>query len=220
MRILYIEDEPKVADIVRKALGEEGFEVQIAGDGEEGYRAARTAEYHMLIVDQRLPSRSGREICELLRAEGHPVPILMLTALNSLSDTVAGLDCGADDYLTKPFALEELVARVRALLRRAEAKSLVLRTDDLTLNLVTHEVVRRGREIHLSAREYKLLEYLMRHPGVVLSRSMIVEHVWSMDFDPESNVVDVYINYIRAKINFDGVRKLISTVRGVGYRLV
>jgi DNA-binding response OmpR family regulator len=220
MRVLYIEDEPRVADLVKRALAEEGFQVDIARDGDEGYRAARSADYQLLIVDQLLPFRTGREICTLLRSEGYSYPILMLTALNSLGDTVAGLDAGADDYLTKPFAIEELIARLRALLRRSDSKSLVLQVDDLTLNLVTREIERGGRSIQLSTREYRLLEYLMRNVGNVLSRSAIVEHVWEMDFDPESNVVDVYINYLRGKINLPGHKALISTVRGVGYRMI
>ena len=219
MRILYIEDEHRVAHLVKKSLEEEQYSVDIAPDGELGYSAARTSAYHLVIVDHLLPMLTGREICKRLRAEGHSFPILMLTALGSLGDTVAGLEAGADDYLAKPFALEELIARVRALLRRTESKPIILQVDDLTVNIVTHDVYRSGRQIHLSVREYRLLEFLMRNATSVVTRASIVENVWDMDFDPESNVVDVYINYLRGKINGHGAKPLISTVRGIGYRL-
>jgi two-component system OmpR family response regulator len=220
MRILYIEDEAKVANLVKKALAEEGFEVDTADDGLVGYEMAHSGVYQLLIIDHLLPNMMGREICQKLRYESYTFPILFLSALSSIDDTVSGLNSGADDYLTKPFALAELLARIQALTRRLSPSNMELKVENLVLNQVTHDVHRGGRLIPLSSREYRLLEYMMRHPDQVHSRVMIMQNVWDMDFDPETNIVEVYINYLRSKINQPGERKLISTVRGIGYRIV
>ncbi len=219
MRILYIEDEVKLARFVQQALDEEGHLTDVATDGLRGYEMARSQQYQLVIVDNLLPKMAGIEICRQLRGEGHTVPILMLTALDSVDQRVAGLDAGADDYLPKPFALEELLARVRALLRRRRDQSSLLTVEDLTLDIVTREVRRSNRLIQLSAREFSLLEYLMRNAGMPLSRSSITENVWGLDFDPETNVIDVYINYLRTKIDSHKNKKLIRTIRGVGYAI-
>ena len=219
MRILYIEDEVKLAAFVQRALDEEGYLTDIATSGDIGYQMARSQQYQLVIVDNLLPKMSGMEICRQLRGEGHKVPILMLTALDSLENTVAGLDAGADDYLAKPFALEELTARIRALLRRRSERATIIRVDDLILDVFSREVTRSNRPVHLSAREFSLLEYLMRNAGMPLTRAMITENVWGLDFDPETNVVDVYINYLRTKVDSDTGRKLIRTIRGVGYSI-
>ena len=219
MRILYIEDEVKLARFLQQALDEEGHLTDVATEGLSGYEMARSQQYQLVIVDNLLPKMSGIEICRGLRGEGHTVPILMLTALDSVEQKVAGLDAGADDYLPKPFALEELLARVRALLRRRRDSSSLLTVDDLTLDVVTREVRRANRVVQLSAREFSLLEYLMRNAGQPLSRSSITENVWGLDFDPETNVIDVYINYLRAKVDSNRSRKLIRTIRGIGYAI-
>ena len=208
-----------MARFVQQALDEEGHLTDIAVDGASGFAMARSQQYQLVIVDILLPKLSGLEVCRQLRGEGHTVPILMLTALDSVDSTVAGLDSGADDYLTKPFALEELLARVRALLRRRMDRSSVLTVDDLTLDIVTREARRSNKLIQLSAREFSLLEYLMRNAGRPLSRAAITENVWGLDFDPETNVVDVYINYLRTKIDANRQKKLIRTVRGIGYMI-
>ncbi len=208
-----------MARFVQQALDEEGHLTDIAVDGASGFAMARSQQYQLVIVDTLLPKLSGLEVCRQLRGEGHTVPILMLTALDSVDSTVAGLDSGADDYLTKPFALEELLARVRALLRRRMDRSSVLTVDDLTLDIVTREARRSNKLIQLSAREFSLLEYLMRNAGRPLSRAAITENVWGLDFDPETNVVDVYINYLRTKIDANRQKKLIRTVRGIGYMI-
>ena len=208
-----------MARFVQQALDEEGHLTDIAVDGASGFAMARSQQYQLVIVDNLLPKLSGLEVCRQLRGEGHTVPILMLTALDSVDSTVAGLDSGADDYLTKPFALEELLARVRALLRRRMDRSSVLTVDDLTLDIVTREARRSNKLIQLSAREFSLLEYLMRNAGRPLSRAAITENVWGLDFDPETNVVDVYINYLRTKIDANRQKKLIRTVRGIGYMI-
>jgi DNA-binding response OmpR family regulator len=219
LRILYIEDEIKLARFVQQALDEEGHLTDVATDGLTGYEMARSQLYQLVIVDNLLPSMSGLEICRELRGEGHKVPILMLTALDSVDQKVAGLDAGADDYLPKPFALAELQARVRALTRRRQDQSSLVTVDDLTLDVLTREVRHGNRLIQLSAREFSLLEYLMRNAGHPLSRAAITENVWGLDFDPETNVIDVYINYLRTKIDSKRTKKLIRTIRGVGYSI-
>lgn len=219
MRLLYIEDEPKVGRLVRRSLEEAGLECEVCGDGAEGYRLARSGDFDLLIIDHLLPGMLGRDICRALRGEGHGVPILMLTASGAPDDTVAGLDAGADDYLSKPFDLPVLLARVRALLRRRSPDPNILRIEDLVLNVSTREVRRRGRSVQLSDREFRLLEYLMRNPSQTISRSQITETVWGLGFETKTNVVDVYINYLRGKIDDAGASPLIRTVRGVGYRI-
>ena len=218
MRILVIEDEKKVADFVRKGLEEEHYAVDTAYDGERGLDLAETNDYDLVVLDLMIPKIDGWEVLRRMRANGNKVPVLILTARDSVEEIVKGLDSGSDDYLTKPFAFAEFLARVRALLRREKVeKEPVLRVGDLTLSLVTHRVNRGGREIELTSKEYTLLEYMMRNPNKVLTRVMISEHVWDYHFDSMTNVIDVYVNYLRKKIDRDFKAKLIHTIRGVGY---
>ncbi|MBO9368999.1 MAG: response regulator transcription factor [Chloroflexi bacterium] len=220
MRILVVEDEPGIARFIRQGLSEAGYAVDVASDGEEGLDYALAAPYDLLVLDILLPKMDGLRLLRELRERGVRTPVLLLTALDTVEDRVKGLDSGADDYLVKPFAFPELLARVRALLRRPPLQSNpVLRVGDLELDTVRREVRRAGRRIDLSPREFSLLEYLMRHPNQVLTRTQIAEHIWNFDFYAESNVVDVYIGYLRRKIDRGFDRPLIHTVRGVGYRL-
>ena len=222
MRILVVEDDRKVASFIRKGLEEEGHAVEVAGDGAEAIeRVADGSPWDLVVLDVMLPKRDGFSVLKTLREDGLTTPVLMLTARDAVGDRVTGLDLGADDYLTKPFAFEEFLARVRALLRRAAAAgpSPVLRMADLTLDPATREVRRGSRRVELTAREYTLLEYFMRSPGRILSRPMLAQHVWGLDFDSESNVVDVYVGYLRRRIEASGEKKLLHTVRGVGYVL-
>ena len=221
MRILVVEDERKVAAFVRQGLVEEGHVVEVAADGEAALDAvAGGPPYDLVVLDVMLPKRDGLSVLKTLRARRVQAPVLLLTARDGVADKVAGLDAGADDYLAKPFAFEELLARVRALLRRGRgAAEPVLRLEDLSLDPATRLVVRGGRRISLTAREYALLEDFLRKTGRVLTRPMITQHVWGMDFDPESNIVDVYVGYLRRKIDADGEPRLLQTVRGAGYSL-
>jgi DNA-binding response OmpR family regulator len=200
---------------------EEGHVVEVAADGEAALDAvAGGPPYDLVVLDVMLPKRDGLSVLKTLRARRVQAPVLLLTARDGVADKVAGLDAGADDYLAKPFAFEELLARVRALLRRGRgAAEPVLRLEDLSLDPATRLVVRGGRRISLTAREYALLEYFLRNTGRVLTRPMITQHVWGMDFDPESNIVDVYVGYLRRKIDADGEPRLLQTVRGAGYSL-
>jgi len=218
MRLLVIEDEKKVASFIKKGLEEEHYAVDVAYDGEEGLYLTETNDYDLVILDLMIPKIHGWDVLKKIRAKRNNVPILVLTARDSIEDKVKGLDSGCDDYLTKPFAFAELLARIRALLRREKAeKEPILRIADLTLSLVTHKVARRGKEIELTSREYTLLEYFMRNPDKVLTRTMISEHVWDYHFDSMTNVIDVYVNYLRKKIDKDFEPKLIHTLRGIGY---
>jgi heavy metal response regulator len=221
VRILVVEDDRKVARFVRQGLCEEGHAVEIAQDGSEALDFAFTEPaYDLIVLDVMLPGQDGFGVLKTLRAHNIAVPVLMLTARDSVTDKVAGLDLGADDYLTKPFAFEEFLARVRALLRRRDTdRSPVLRIDDLTVDPATRRVARGDRRIELTARQYALLEYFLRNAGRVLSRQMIAEHVWGLAFDAESNVIDVYVGYLRRKIERDRERRLLHTVRGAGYVL-
>jgi DNA-binding response OmpR family regulator len=220
MRILLVEDDAKVASFIRKGLEEEQYRVEVAEDGEEGLAAALVGDYDLLILDIMLPRRDGMSVLTELRRRRLEVPVLMLTAKDAVEDRVAGLNAGCDDYLPKPFAFAELLARTRALLRRrAGEKSVMLRAGDLVLDPIAHSVIRSGRAIELTSREYSLLQYFLQHPNQVLTRTMIVEQVWGYDFDNFSNVVDVYVNYLRNKIDRGFEPKLIHTVRGVGYVL-
>ena len=220
MRILVVEDEQKLAAVLRRGLEEHGYAVDCAHDGEEGLALIEIQPYDLVVLDILLPKLDGLAVCRQLRAERRDVPVLMLTARGTLDDRVAGLDSGADDYLVKPFAFRELVARVRALLRRENrSKDPVLRAGDLELNTVTREVRRAGRVIELTTKEYSILEYLMINPNRVLTRSHIAEHVWNYDFVGISNVVDVYIGYLRRKLGDDHEPRLLRTVRGSGYQL-
>lgn len=220
MRLLIVEDEPTIANFVRQGLSEAGYAVDVARDGHEGLDYALAAEYDALILDIMLPKLDGIQLLRQLRRQGHKTPALMLTARDTVDNRVEGLDAGADDYLVKPFAFPELLARVRALLRRPPLQlGTVLQLADLRMDTARYVVERNGRLLDLSPREYAVLEYLMRHPNQVLSRTQIGEHVWNFDFYNESNVVDVYIGYLRRKIDQPGEPSLIHTVRGVGYCL-
>lgn len=219
MRVLVVEDEPAILGFVCQGLTEAGYAVDAARDGREGLDYALAADYDALILDIMLPGRSGIELLRELRRRGHQTPALLLTARGLVDDRVAGLDAGADDYLVKPFAFAELLARLRALLRRPPLQTgTVLCAGPVAMDTATRRVTCNGRPVDLSPREFAVLEYLLRHPGQVLTRTQIGEHVWSFDFLNESNVVDVYVGYLRRKLEGDG-RPLIHTVRGVGYRL-
>ena len=218
MRILVIEDEKKVASFIKKGLEEEHYAVDTAYDGETGLYMADVNEYDLIVLDLMIPKIDGLEVLKRIRSNKNNVPILVLTAKDTVEDIVKGLDSGCDDYLTKPFNFTVFLARIRALLRREKIeKEPLLKIADLTLSPVTHKVMRRGREIELTSKEYALLEYFIRNPDRVLTRTMISEHVWDYHFDSLTNVVDVYVNYLRKKIDKDFEPKLIHTIRGVGY---
>ena len=218
MRLLVVEDEKKVASFIKKGLQEEGYAVDLASDGKTGLTMGLDGVHDLIILDINLPRMDGLSVLQELRKRKVTTPVLLLTVRAAIEDKVIGLDTGADDYLTKPFAFQELLARVRALLRRrAEAESPLLQVADLTLDPATRFVSRGDEKIELTAKEFALLSYFMRNPGRVLTRTMIGEHVWDYDFDPMTNVIDVYVNYLRKKIEAGGEPKLIHTVRGVGY---
>jgi heavy metal response regulator len=220
MRILVVEDEKKVSSFIKRGLEEEKYEVDVAYDGDEGIKLAIDRQYDAIILDWMLPKQDGLSVLKELRAHHKATPVLMLTAKDTVDDIVAGLDSGSDDYLTKPFAFAELLARVRALLRRSEMdRGAELRFGELRIDPVTHKVWRGDKEIDLTAKEYSLLEYFMRNPNQVLTRTMIADHVWDYTFDSFTNIIDVYVNYLRKKIDRDADKKLIHTVRGVGYIL-
>ncbi|MEM7129351.1 MAG: response regulator transcription factor [Chloroflexota bacterium] len=221
MRVLVVEDEAKIAAFLKRGLEENTYVVDVANDGEEGYEWARTFTYDVIILDIMLPKMDGIELCKRLRRDSNSANIIMLTARHTVDDRITGLDAGADDYLVKPFAFGELLARLRAVQRRSsdQPRTTTLSAGDLTLDLVKHSAVRDGQTIDLSAKEFALLEMLMRHPNQVLSRTLIAEHVWGYDFYNQSNVVDVYIRYLRRKIDDPFETKLIQTVRGMGYKL-
>lgn len=218
MRILVVEDERKVARFIQQGLEEEHYTVDVALDGELGLQMAQSENYDLLILDVMLPKRSGLELIREFRARKGTAPALMLTAKSATEDKVAGLDSGADDYLTKPFAFAELLARVRSLLRRSsKEKSTLLSMADLELDTVTHKAKRAGRIIELTAKEYSLLEYFLRNKERVLSRTIIAEHIWDYSFDTGTNIIDVYVNHLRNKIEIENEQRLLHTVRGVGY---
>jgi two-component system, OmpR family, response regulator len=221
MRILLVEDDRKVARFVRQGLEEEGHAVDVAPDGEEGAMLAHVNPYDILVLDVQLPKKNGLQLAAELRREGSTVPILMLTARDSTEDVVRGLDSGADDYLTKPFAFDELLARVRALGRRggAPVAGAVLRFADVEMDRVHHRVTRGGRLLDLTAREFRLLEHFLTRPEEVVTRTDLLEKVWDMSFDPGSNVVDVHVSNLRKKLEEGGQPRLIQTVRGVGFAL-
>lgn len=220
MRVLVVEDEPRIAAFLRQGLTEEGYAVDLAEDGEQAVEFALSAPYDAIVLDILLPKKDGFDVCADLRRRGIRTPILMLTARGAVDDRVRGLDTGADDYLMKPFAFPELLARLRALLRRPPASLPTrLQVGDLVLDPVTRRVERAGRSIELTHREFSLLELFMRHPGQVLSRTQIAEHVWNFNFYHQSNVVDVYVRYLRQKIDQAFQPRLIHTVRGVGYKM-
>ena len=220
MRILVVEDEKKLAAFIRQGLQEEGYAVDVASDGEEGLTMALDGVHDLIILDIGLPKKDGLQVLHELRKTKSTPPVLFLTVRATIEDKVLGLDSGADDYLAKPFAFQELLARVRALLRRrAEGGSPVLKFGDLTLDPARHTVFRGEKRIELTSKEFALLDYFLRNPGRVLTRTMILEHIWDYEFDPGTNVVDVYVNYLRRKIDSGGEPRLIQTVRGVGYML-
>jgi len=220
MRILIVEDEKSLADIIKKGMEEEDYAVDVAYNGEDGLFMAENEPSDLIILDIMLPVVDGMTILKKIRKAGIRTPVLMLTAKDTLTDKVSGLDCGADDYLTKPFEFEELLARMRALLRRnSEAKTSMIEIGDLVINMATHEVKRRGKDISLSAKEYVLLEFMAMNKNRVLSRTVLTEHLYDYDFDLDSNVIDVFIHRVRSKIDRGFEKKLIHTLRGSGYML-
>ncbi len=220
MRVLVIEDEVRMARLVKRALEEEGHAVDVAGDGPDGLWMATENAYAAIVLDVMLPGFDGFELCRRLRADGIWAPVLMLTARDEIGDRVRGLDAGADDYLVKPFSLLELAARLRALARRDDRRRpAVLSEGDLKLDPATKRAWRAGSELQVSPKEFSLLEFFLRHPGIVLSRSQIIEAVWDFAFENSSNVVDQYVNYLRRKVDAPFGRHDIETVRGMGYRL-
>jgi DNA-binding response OmpR family regulator len=221
MQVLIIEDEPRLVRLMRRVLEGECYIVDVAFDGEKGIEKAGFGAYDLIVLDIMLPRCNGLEVCRWLRTNHIATPILMLTARDQLEDKVAGLDAGADDYLTKPFDFEELLARLRALARRVPGapQEPMLQVGDLSLDLTRHEVLRNGQPILLTIREFALLEYMMRHPGQALSRAQITSHVWPNDNDAVSNIVDIYIHYLREKVDRGFAPQLIQTIRGVGYSI-
>jgi len=220
MRILVVEDERKIAGFIRQGLEEHGFNVEVCGNGDDAYSLATTRPYDALVLDIMLPGRDGLSILRGLRERKNTVPVILVTARTELNERIDGLNLGADDYLTKPFYVEELVARIHAVARRVKEDSPgLLQADDLSVDLLQRRVRRGTREIELTAREFSLLERLLRMPGRVYTRTQLLEHVWGYDFDPETNLVDVNIRRLRKKIDGESETPLIETVRGVGYRI-
>jgi two-component system OmpR family response regulator len=221
MKILVIEDDREAADYIRNAFDEAGHNAHVAGDGETGFTAAEDGDYDVLVVDRMLPRRDGLSVIAELRQKGVKTPVLILSALGEVDDRVTGLRAGGDDYLTKPYAFSELLARVEALDRRGAGKEVetTYRVGDLELDRLSHSVKRAGREIVLQPREFRLLEYLMRHAGQVVTRTMLLENVWDYHFDPQTNVIDVHVSRLRSKIEKDFDTPVLHTVRGAGYML-
>jgi DNA-binding response OmpR family regulator len=222
MRILLVEDEKKMSSFIQRGLKEEGYAVDAAYDGEEGWEHASSNDYDVIVLDLMIPKIGGMELCGKIRQQGNKTPILMLTARDSVEDKIRGLDQGADDYLTKPFAFDELLARIRALLRRPALLQgeTCLACGNLKLDLLNRQCHIGDDEVPLSQKEFALLEFLMKHKGEVVSRTQIAEHVWDIHFDPMSNTIDVYINFLRNKIDGGSRRSRIETVRGAGYRMI
>jgi DNA-binding response OmpR family regulator len=220
IQILLVDDEVKLARFIELELGYEGYQVLIAHDGFTGLTLARESKPDLIILDWMLPGFPGVELCRRLRSTGDKVPIILLTAKDDVSDRVTGLDAGADDYVVKPFSIEELLARIRASLRRTQdVDPDVLVFEDLSLNRGTREVSRKGRSIELTAKEFDLLEYLISHPRQVITRDQILEKVWGYDFMGDSNIIEVYVRYLRLKLEAEGEKRLIQTIRGVGYAI-
>ena len=221
MKILIIEDDREAADYLRKALAEAGHNAHVAGDGDTGFNMADGGDYDVLVVDRMLPKRNGLAVIADLRAKGNTTPVLILSALGEVDDRVTGLRAGGDDYLTKPYAFTELLARIEVLSRRSAAKEVetVYKVGDLELDRLSHSARRAGREIVLQPREFRLLEYLMRHAGQVVTRTMLLENVWDYHFDPQTNVIDVHVSRLRGKIEKGFDKPLLHTVRGSGYML-
>jgi len=219
MRVLLVEDEHRLSSVLKKGLEEDGFAVDTAFDGEEGLFLAQSEDYDLILLDVMLPKMDGIELCRRLRSQNFKTPVLMLTAKSQVEDKVAGLDSGADDYLTKPFAFLELRSRIQALLRRSRHEASPLLTlGDLELDPIRHKIVRAGRPVDLTPKEFAVLEFLLRHNNEVVTRTMITEHVWDYNFEGMSNVVDVFMAAIRRKIDAGAAVKLIHTVHGVGYK--
>ena len=220
MNILIVEDERKTATLIRRGLEEQGFTVEVSRNGDDAYILATTRQYDAIVLDIMLPGRDGLSILRSLREKKYIVPVILLTARSELNERLDGLNLGADDYLTKPFYIEELIARIHAVLRRDGGRKLnIIQVDNLSVNVLTREVTREKRKIELTAREFGLLEYLISMPGRVFTRTQLLEHVWGYDFDPETNLVDVNIARLRKKIDEKTQTQLIETVRGVGYRV-
>ena len=220
MKILIVEDDPKIASFVQRGLKEQGYVIDVCNDGDAGYDLSVSESYDVILLDIMLPGRDGLSILRSLREQKNTVPVILLTARSGLDERVQGLNLGADDYLAKPFFMEELIARVLAVSRRASGEPLnVIQQGALSLNLITREVHRGEESIDLTSREFNMLELLMRSPGRVYSRAQLLENVWGYDFDPQTNVVDVYVRRVRGKIDVAGVASMIETIRGVGYRL-
>ena len=218
MKLLVIEDETKIASLLKKGLQEQGFQVDISGDGEEGLERATTTPYDAIVIDIMLPKRDGLSVLRTLRLRKVTAPVMIITARGDVNERVEGLNLGADDYMAKPFSMDEVVARIRALVRRVTGETITLyKVGDLIMNLVTREVLRGTRRVNLTTREFRLLEHLMRLPGQVVTRTQLIERVWEYHFDPGTNLVDVYIQRLRRKIDDGEDMKLIQTVRGVGY---
>jgi DNA-binding response OmpR family regulator len=218
MKLLVIEDEAKIASLLKKGLQEQGFTVDISGDGEDGLERATKMPYDAIVIDIMLPKRDGLSVLKMLRTRKVTVPVMIITARGDVNERVEGLNLGADDYMAKPFSMDEVVARIRALVRRVTGEMITLyKVGDLMMNLVTREVSRGSRRINLTVREFRLLEHLMRLPGQVVTRTQLIERVWEYHFDPGTNLVDVYIQRLRRKIDDGEDVKRIQTVRGVGY---
>lgn len=221
MRILVVEDDTNLNHIIVRGLTEEGYAVDTTQNGLDGQHMAELNPYDLIVLDWMLPGKSGLEICKELRRQAIAIPVLMLTARNAVSDRVSGLDSGADDYLTKPFAFDELLARLRALLRRqSPGKTNLLQVADLTLDVATRRVQRAGQIVELTTKEFSLLEYFMRYPGIVLSKQAIEEHAWNNEFSSDSNLIEVYMRRLRRKLDDPFEHKLFETIKGAGYRLV
>ena len=220
MRVLVIEDEKKVANFIKLGLEDEQYIVDVCNDGLEGYEKIMNSHYDLILLDVMLPGKDGFSILRDVRESGIETPIIMLTARTSTEDRITGLDLGADDYLPKPFSFDELAARIRTIIRRSNPeKTTKIRCGDLVLDTISHVAYRMGVEIDLTSKEYSLLDYLIKNKNRILSRSTITEHVWKHNFDPESNIIDVYIKRLRAKIDIDSANHIIQSIRGVGYRL-
>jgi two-component system, OmpR family, response regulator len=220
MKILVVEDEKQIADFVKKGLTEQGFLVELCDHGDEAMERILDQPYDAIVLDIMLPGRDGLSILKQFRKKGHATPVILLTARSELDERIEGLNTGADDYLTKPFYVEELTARIHAVLRRSSDEQMsLLQAGDISVNVLTREVKRGGESVKLTAREFSLLEYLMRSPGRVYTRTQILEHVWGYDFDPSTNLVDVHIQRLRKKVSPDKENPVIETIRGVGYRV-
>jgi len=221
MRILIVEDEPSISNFIRDGLEEEGFAVDVADNGKKGLQMAldNLEEYDVILLDWMLPGMSGIEICRNIRLENKVVPIIFLTAKDTVDDVVFGLETGANDYIRKPFSFEELLARIRVLMRKNETHSTVFSAGDITLNIEKHTVTKKGNQIELTQKEFSLLEYFLRNKGKVCRRTRIIEKVWDIHFDYDNSVIDVYINSLRKKLDDPGKPSLITTVRGVGYKI-